>query len=271
MMFPSSAFIYANNDLLSHTLVARAPRPRRRFRAGSQFEIEHNALVMILSHTAWPASPKFEERKDGGRRRPPHTFTQTSQRTMVSSGIEPCKYKYRRRLPHLQKNDAALFVTFCTHARFGLSDEARRIVLDHCLREGGVQGSDGAGLDGCRSEGNAGEGARSTRVPRIYLHAIVVMPDHVHLLLSPRRDENGWPYPLVEIMQCLKGTTAHRINKLLGRAGPVWEEESFDHVLRSDESLREKAEYIRENPVRAGLVGEEEEYRWLWVDPELRR
>jgi len=94
------------------------------------------------------------------------------------------------------------------------------------------------------------------------------MPDHVHLLLSPLRDEDGWPYRLVDIMQCLKGATAHRINKLLERSGPVWEEESFDHVLRSDESLREKAEYIRENPVRAGLVREAEDYRWLWGGPE---
>src|SRR5439155_11547552 len=78
------------------------------------------------------------------------------------------------------------------------------------------------------------------------------MPDHVHMLFLPLRDEEGWPYPLVDILQCLKSTTAHRINKLLHTSGPVWEEESFDHVLRSDESLKEKCEYIRQNPVKAG-------------------
>jgi REP element-mobilizing transposase RayT len=95
------------------------------------------------------------------------------------------------------------------------------------------------------------------------------MPDHVHLLLRPLRNPDGWPYPLVEILQCLKSATAHRINKLLHLCGPVWEEESFDHVLRSDESLKEKCEYIRQNPVRRGLVQEPEEYRWLWVNPAL--
>jgi REP element-mobilizing transposase RayT len=100
------------------------------------------------------------------------------------------------------------------------------------------------------------------------LFAAVVMPDHVHLLLKALRDENSWPFPLVEIMQSLKGTTAHRINKLLHRSGPVWEEESFDHVLRSDESLKQKGEYIRQNPVRAGLVQKSEDYRWLWVNPK---
>ena len=79
-------------------------------------------------------------------------------------------------------------------------------------------------------------------------------PAPVILLLSPLRDQNGWPFPLVEILQCLKGVTAHRINKLLHMSGPVWEEESFDHVLRSEESLKEKAEYIGQNPVEAGLV-----------------
>jgi len=77
------------------------------------------------------------------------------------------------------------------------------------------------------------------------------------------------PFPLVEVMQSLKSATAHRINKLLHRSGPVWQEESFDHVLRSDESLKEKAEYIRQNPVRRGLVQKPEDYRWLWLDPKF--
>ena len=94
------------------------------------------------------------------------------------------------------------------------------------------------------------------------------MPDHVHLLFLPLRNADGWPFPLVDILQCLKGATAHRINQLLHRSGPVWEEESFDHVLRSDESLKEKCEYIRQNPVKAGLVGRAEDYKWLWVNPD---
>ena len=65
-------------------------------------------------------------------------------------------------------------------------------------------------------------------------------------------------------------STAHQINKLLKRTGPIWEEESFDHVLRSDESLKEKCEYLRQNPVRRGLVQRPEDYRWLWVDPKLK-
>jgi hypothetical protein len=150
-------------------------------------------------------------------------------------------------LPHLQKADCGLFVTFCT-ARKVLSPEARDLVLEHCLREGGILpfANDTANLKG--------ERAPAILTPRVYLHAVVVMPDHVHLLLQPLCDHRGWPVPLVDILQCLKGATAHRINKLLWTSGPVWEEESFDHVLRSDESLQKKAEYIRQNPVRRRLV-----------------
>jgi REP element-mobilizing transposase RayT len=165
----------------------------------------------------------------------------------------------------MQKSDGDLFVTFCTGARLPLPEEARDLVLQHCLREGGVEGAAHASLRLAKG----GLAPAKIPAPRILLHAVVVMPDHVHLLLAPLRDEDGWPFPVVDILQCLKGATAHRINRFLYRAGPVWEEESFDHVLRSDDSLKDKCEYIRQNPVRAGLVEKPEDYRWLWVNPGL--
>ena len=79
------------------------------------------------------------------------------------------------------------------------------------------------------------------------LHAAVIMPEHVHLLLTPLRDVEGWPVPLSRILKRIKGTSARSVNRLLRSEGPVWQEESFDHVLRYDESLEEKLEYIRQN------------------------
>ena len=99
------------------------------------------------------------------------------------------------------------------------------------------------------------------------LHAVVVMPDHVHMLLTPMRNVDGWPFPLQGILKRIKGASARSVNKLSGASGPVWQEESFDHVLRSNESLTEKKEYIRQNPVRRGLVTVPEDYRWLWLEP----
>jgi hypothetical protein len=66
----------------------------------------------------------------------------------------------------------------------------------------------------------------------------------------------------------LKGTSARSVNKLLNSSGPVWQEESFDHVLRSQESFEEKLEYIRQNPVRRGLVRKPEDYKWLWLEQQ---
>jgi REP element-mobilizing transposase RayT len=166
------------------------------------------------------------------------------------------KYRYRRRLPHLQRADADIFITFCT-ARWQLPDPARDLILDHCLREAGV----------ARASVARAPSPANCPKPRIHLHAAVIMPDHVHLLLLPLRDKDGWPYPLVDILQCLKSITAHQINKLLHRSGPVWEEESFDHVLRSDETLKQKVEYLRQNPARRSLVRIPENYPWLWVNP----
>jgi len=95
------------------------------------------------------------------------------------------------------------------------------------------------------------------------------MPDHVHLLFTALRDREGWTFALPEILRAIKGTSARSINRLSGRGGPLWQDESFDHVLRGDESLRETVEYIRQNPVRKGLVRKPEEYVWLWVEPDL--
>jgi REP element-mobilizing transposase RayT len=94
------------------------------------------------------------------------------------------------------------------------------------------------------------------------------MPDHVHLLCLPCTDENG-AISIPEITRTIKSESAHRINKALGCTGRVWQDESFDHVLRGNESLRKKAEYILENPVRAGLVMRAEDYPWLWQNKDL--
>ncbi len=84
------------------------------------------------------------------------------------------------------------------------------------------------------------------------------------MIISPLADDEGRLFGLAEIMNGIKGASAHSINKALGRRGPVWQREFFDHVLRSDESAQSKAQYICENAVRKGLVKEVDDYPWLW-------
>jgi replication-associated recombination protein RarA len=80
------------------------------------------------------------------------------------------------------------------------------------------------------------------------LEDFIVMPNHVHALVSPLGR-----HALSEITQAWKSTTAHRINKLLGCSGTFWQKEIFDHIVRSAEHAQRIREYIQENP--RGLRG----------------
>ena len=102
------------------------------------------------------------------------------------------------------------------------------------------------------------------------LRVAVVMPDHVHMIFTPLVNQQAMEvYSLAEIMDAAKGSSAHKINKVLGRKGRVWQPESFDHVLRSSENLDAKIIYVLENPVRAGLVDQWTEYLWIWKKPDV--
>ena len=90
------------------------------------------------------------------------------------------------------------------------------------------------------------------------------MPDHVHLVLTPLADARGETYGFSEILSGIKGASAHGVNKALGRRGRVWQVESFDRVLRTDEGVAQKVEYVCQNPVRAEIVATAEDYPWLW-------
>jgi alanyl-tRNA synthetase len=102
------------------------------------------------------------------------------------------------------------------------------------------------------------------------------MPDHVHLLLEPQiegQDAQGKPcfYALDDILQTLKSVSSHRINKLAGVKGQrVWENESFDRVIRSEHDLEEKFHYICRNPWDSGVAKADEDYRWLWTPQPTR-
>ena len=151
---------------------------------------------------------------------------------------KPAGCEYRRNLPHIQAEDRALFVTFCTWRRWILPESVRMRILGHCLFDNGR---------------------------RLWMHGAIVMPDHVHLVFTPfARTFRGDTFGLAEIMNGIKGASAHSTNRNLHRVGHVWQDESFDHLLRCDESIEAKVDYICQNPVRKGLVTNESEYPWTW-------
>jgi thiamine-phosphate pyrophosphorylase len=127
----------------------------------------------------------------------------------------------QRRLPHWTRDGSTYFVTFrVSEGELQASD--RKIVLDHVRH--------GAG--------------------KFYgLAAAVVMPDHVHLLLQPRR-----AFELSRVMKGLKGVSARLVNNRRGDHGTLWQDESWDRIVRDQAEFDEKLEYMLNNPVKKGLV-----------------
>jgi putative transposase len=90
----------------------------------------------------------------------------------------------------------------------------------------------------------------------IFYYLDVVMPTHVHLLLTPADAH------LVAIKQRFKRFTGEQIAKVRGQEGGVWQARYFDFILRRVQDFWEKLEYIHNNPVAAGLVGRPEDWSW---------
>jgi putative transposase len=91
------------------------------------------------------------------------------------------------------------------------------------------------------------------------LHAFVIMPNHVHVLLTPL-------VPLPKLMKSLKSFTGRRANEMLGLTGrPFWQEESYDHLVRNQTEFDRITHYIDQNPVRAGLATDAVDYRFSSV------
>jgi putative transposase len=67
---------------------------------------------------------------------------------------------------------------------------------------------------------------------------------------------------LPAFMQGWKQWTSKRIARELNFSGNVWQEEFFDHILRSSESYSQKWVYVKENPVRAGFVASGDQWPW---------
>jgi REP-associated tyrosine transposase len=95
------------------------------------------------------------------------------------------------------------------------------------------------------------------------LHAFVVMPNHVHLLITPT-------VPLPRITNGLKGVTARDANAILHRTGQhFWQDETFDHWVRSPAQFDRIRAYIESNPVSAGLTTNPEAWPWSSAAPNL--
>jgi RecG-like helicase/REP element-mobilizing transposase RayT len=163
-------------------------------------------------------------------------------------GIAEPSY-HRRDLPHFERPWAKYAITFATRDHRQLSEKARDVVMESLLW---------------------------WKDRRYELYAACVMPDHVHLLIEPmveREDEPGKPifFSLSKILHSIKSSTANQINKIDNVRGTVWETESFDRLIRSESDLQEKFAYIVRNPWDSDVVGQNEDYPWIWTQEDEYR
>lgn len=99
-----------------------------------------------------------------------------------------------------------------------------------------------------------------------HVHLPTVMPDHVHILATPLMSSLGKWYPLATMLQRVKGSTAYSINTRRHRSGPFWQTETFDRIIRDQQEFDEKAVYILNNAMKAGITDDGWEYDGFWCD-----
>ena len=141
------------------------------------------------------------------------------------------KLPQRHSLPHAQPYawDAVYFITICAERR-GVNTLALPLIAPLLWQEW------------------CGYAERAACSPLLF----VVMPDHVHGLFR---------FPVEPGMEA----TVNAWKRLTARqSGVAWQRDFFDHRLRSDESFEQKAAYIRDNPVRKGLVSDVAAWPYVW-------
>ena len=87
------------------------------------------------------------------------------------------------------------------------------------------------------------------------LHEFVIMPDHLHLILTPSSTVS-----LEKAMQFIKGGSSHRIHQHRGQKMEIWQVGFYDSTIRDYNDWQTKVRYIHENPARARLVDKPQEW-----------
>lgn len=97
---------------------------------------------------------------------------------------------------------------------------------------------------------------------RCLTSCFAVMPNHVHVVMKPLGS-----FELEDVLEQVKRFVSRKVNTTLGRTGVLWEEESYDRIIRDEEHLYRVVQYIGRNPAKAGLP-QDEWVRWMHSDWE---
>ncbi|GAB3771087.1 transposase [Spirosoma horti] len=213
------------------------------------------------------------------------------------------KTEYARNLPHIQPIGATFFVTFClkgtlpaavvreliaerdwaiktlsSHRETGLADEIYKEQKRYFARIDRI-------LDTCQ------HGPDWLKIPDIAtivanrilradnkeyeLLAYCIMPNHVHLVVDTvvqldRLESNETIttdnyQQLYQTLGLIKGHSAFNANRLLARTGSFWLAESYDHYVRNEAELKRIINYTLQNPVKAGLVDDWQDWPYTYL------
>ena len=209
---------------------------------------------------------------------------------------------YRRKLPHWQPEGAMYFITFRlanslpAQVIWDLEEQRERERQAIRLRFSGARLQDelykldkkyfghfDSWLDRCVEESPrwlaeekvvqiVADELHTLDNERYRLIAYCLMSNHGHVVIDtaehsfkPTHIGVTASYPLADTLKLLKGRTARYCNQALGRSGKFWHHESYDHVIRDQGEYERIVWYVLNNPVKAGLAENWEDWKFTFV------
>jgi len=202
---------------------------------------------------------------------------------------------YYRNLPHLQPLGAILFLTYrlagslpvkvLKRLQFEREEEERQLEQDLQLQDGRkdlrarIRRKIFLKYDHALNQADTGPTwLADRRIAEIVFEAMLrrhpeeydlicfsIMPNHVHQVFTNVRPD----VPIYRTIGHLKSYTASKANRLLGRSGPFWQDESFDHAVRAGR-LAKTIRYVLANPVVAGLAADWRAWPFSWLNPKIK-
>jgi len=101
------------------------------------------------------------------------------------------------------------------------------------------------------------------------VEAFCIMPNHVHLVITPYEKSDTADFSLAQIMHNIKRNSAKQANQVLGRTGTFWQHENYDHFVRDQTEFERTLKYVLHNPVKAGLVDDRIQWKWSYCKYDL--
>ncbi|MFO7447740.1 MAG: transposase [Ignavibacteriaceae bacterium] len=186
-------------------------------------------------------------------------------------------YFHRRNLPHLYSEEGTYFITYRLKDSLPLEflKQIHQELFSRKDKLGPKEKKIFKKYDGILDSGCYGN--KYLNIPEIakinqdilhtyddkeyFLICYCIMPNHIHLVFNLLKNNSG----ISKIMQLIKGNSAIKSNSILNKNGTFWQDESFDRLVRDEKELYNIIEYVINNPVKAGLVENWQDWKYTYL------